>query len=400
MTTKLYYEDAYQTDFTATIIERGLTVAGQTWLVLNQTAFYPTGGGQPHDLGTIEDIPVASVELENDRIVHTLTAQLSEQVTSVNGKVDFDYRFDLMQQHTGQHIVSAIFKDLYGYETSSFHLGDISLTIDLSTDQLTTEQLALVERKANDVILQNLSIEKKFVTREDLSQYTLHKPIEVEGPIRLVIIPDIDTNGCGGLHPHTTSEVRLIKLLDTEKIKKKTRLSFLCGERAMRHYQMQHERVQAVATLLQTNHRNIASRLETVLEDRKEQQQLIKQLTEQLLPYEAERYIQSEDIVIVDYLPEKDMGQLQQLAQLIVNQKQESTTIFLTKNADFFSIIGVTHPDHSEHLQPLMQTLFKRWNGRGGGRPYTIQGSIQPDENLSSVQQEIKRLAKSAQSLS
>ena len=234
----LYYQDAYIKEFTATVLHTGQEEDGRSYVVLSNTAFYPTGGGQPHDTGIIQDLTVIDVEKINDEIRHYVEGDVSTLTGEVIGKIDWARRFDHMQQHTGQHILTAAFVELFGFSTVSFHLGAGLVSIDLATESVTDAQLVEAEARANEIILENRPVETKWITEDELSNYNLRKDITVEGDIRLVIIPDFDYNGCGGTHPTSTGQVSVIKIMAIEKMKGNIRLSFVCGNRVLQELTM------------------------------------------------------------------------------------------------------------------------------------------------------------------
>ena len=187
-------------------------------------------GGQPNDIGTLADQHVINVEEIDGEIRHYLEGPFLDTNKEIAGTIDWERRFDHMQQHTGQHLLSAAFDQLFEYRTIGFHLGAEIVTIDLETEVLTEHQVQRAEGLANQIILENRPIEVKWVTEEELSQYPLRKETKVKDDIRLVIIPDFDYNGCGGTHPKATGEVSSVKVLDWERQKKKVRVQFVCGK--------------------------------------------------------------------------------------------------------------------------------------------------------------------------
>ncbi len=231
MTERLYYTDPYLTQFEAPILRtspEGLRV------VLERSAFYPTSGGQPHDLGSLGGIPVVSVEdAENGDMVHVLATPLTAPADGpVQGQIDWQRRFDHMQQHTGQHLLSAVFVDLFGFETLSFHMGAELSTIELSTAALTPEQIEAAERRANELVAANLPVR---VDCEDAGTVTgLRKATERTGTLRIVTIEGLDRSACGGTHVRATGEIGGILLRRIEKIRGNIRLEFVCGLRAAR----------------------------------------------------------------------------------------------------------------------------------------------------------------------
>ena len=233
-TEKLYYQNQSMRAFRSKLKRMDQDEKGRIYAVLEKTAFYPTGGGQPHDTGTINGVYVYDVEEAEGEIRHFIEERLEVDSECV-GELDWERRFDHMQQHAGQHILSAAFEQVCGYQTVSFHLGKETCTIDLHTGALREEVAFQAEQLANQLILENRPIEAKWVTQEELSQYSLRKDLSVSENIRLVIIPDFDYNGCGGTHPESTGKVSSIKILHWEKQKGHARLHFVCGNRVMKN---------------------------------------------------------------------------------------------------------------------------------------------------------------------
>ncbi|HEY3229507.1 MAG TPA: alanyl-tRNA editing protein, partial [Roseiflexaceae bacterium] len=206
ITERLYFVDAYLTRFSARVVgraERG----GHPTVALDQSAFYPEGGGQPPDAGVLNGVPVRDVQVEDGVVWHMLEHSLEGD--AVEGAIDWPRRFDHMQQHHGQHLLSAAFERLYGLHTISFHLGVASSTIDLAGAALTAEQATAAEELANQVIWEDRPVLARFVTAEELAALPLRKPPAVEGAIRVVSVPDFDHSACGGTHPRATGGVGL-----------------------------------------------------------------------------------------------------------------------------------------------------------------------------------------------
>ena len=245
MTTRLYYTDAYLTEFDARVAE--LTDDGRR-VYLDRTAFYPTSGGQPHDLGTLAGVAVTDVVDEGERIAHVLAAPLASTAEPVAGVVNWERRFDHMQQHTGQHLLSAVFAELCGAGTVSVHFGAETSTLDLSTEALSRERLVEVEERANGLVFENRPVDVEF---EDASRATgLRKASDREGTLRIVSIASLDRSACGGTHVQATGAIGPILLRRLEKIRKATRVEFVCGLRAIRRARRDFEGLSRIATSL------------------------------------------------------------------------------------------------------------------------------------------------------
>jgi len=219
---RLYYSDPYRTEFQARVIER-TSVQAQPGVVLDCTCFYPTSGGQPHDEGTLNGVPVINVlEREDKAIVHVLAAELDADV--VHGAIDWQRRFDHMQQHTGQHILSQAFLKMLNAETVGFHLGKEASTIDIDKAPLAAVQLDTVENLANEIVFADLPVKTYFVAEAELANLPLRKLPVVDMPIRIVEVEGFDYSPCGGTHCRRTGEVGLIKITRAERRGQDTRV--------------------------------------------------------------------------------------------------------------------------------------------------------------------------------
>ena len=226
MTDRLYYHDAYLADFDATVIDRA---EDGRRVYLDRTAFYPTSGGQPFDTGRLGEVAVVEVVDEGERIAHLLAGPVAGD--RVRGRVDWPRRFDHMQQHTGQHLLSAVIAERFGHETVSVHFGRESSTLDLAAAALTPDRVAEAERLANRRAAENRPVTVEF---EDAAQATgLRKPTDRQGTIRIVTIDGLDRSACGGTHVHATGEIGAILIRKVERVKQLVRMEFLCGERAI-----------------------------------------------------------------------------------------------------------------------------------------------------------------------
>src|SRR5215217_4528093 len=245
MTNRLYYTDAYRTAFTASVVGRsddGLRV------YLDETAFYPTSGGQPHDLGRLGNASVVDVIDEEDRIAHVLSSPLDAAHATVEGSIDWARRFDHMQQHTGQHLVSAVFEDLFGAKTLSVHFGPDYSTLDLDAESISRDQLVAAEGRANVVVAESRPV---IVTFEDAQAAVgLRKASDRTGTLRVVSIAGVDRSACGGTHVRSTSEIGVVLLRSVEKVRKSTRVEFVCGVRAVRRARRDFESLAAIAVSL------------------------------------------------------------------------------------------------------------------------------------------------------
>lgn len=236
-TEKLFYTDTYLKEFTATVIDARPLQSGTWGIVLDKTAFYPEGGGQPSDTGWLDDIPVLSVTEKQGEVVHVTAGKPAGP--TVKGRIDWNRRFDHMQQHSGEHLLSGVFGALFGAENIGFHLGADSVYIDVTVDSLSSEQAAAVEDAANAHVFANTPVSCRFVAEADLACFPLRKrPTKSFASIRLVSVGDVDCCPCGGTHVAATGEIGLIKLRSWERRGSAVRVEFVCGGRALADYRL------------------------------------------------------------------------------------------------------------------------------------------------------------------
>lgn len=378
MTEKLYYQDAYIKDFTARGMHQSQDDAGNWYVVLSESYFYPTGGGQPHDTGLLNGIPVINVEEIDGEIRHYVGKKL-EQIDDVIGTINWERRFDHMQQHAGQHILTAAFVEKFKIETVSFHLGMETCTIDLNIEKLTSEMVQSVENRANEILRENRPIEIKWVTKEEAIQFNLRKELSVTEDIRLVIIPDYDYNGCGGTHPHSTSEVSSIKVLDWEKQKGCIRVRFVCGNRVLKQLHKKHAILLELSKQLSSPEGEMRFAVQKLLKSNKELGKTIEELNEQVLQNEARELIATAvewngEKVVTKIFHSRTIKQLQKLAKIIINQSQRLNVFFITENDNLLQIVCVRGPLSAINMNSLVKKVLPLINGKGGGSDFSAQG--------------------------
>lgn len=370
-----YYQDSMIKDFTAKVVRTGVELDGRPYVVLSNTAFYPTGGGQPHDTGLIDKLKVINVEKVDEEIRHYIEGDLSSLAEEVRGVLDWARRFDHMQQHTGQHILTAAFVELFDFATVSFHLGSDLVTIDLNTEFITDEQLALAENRANEIILENRTIETKWVTKEELSNYHLRKDVAVDKDIRLVIIPDFDYNGCGGTHPYSTGLVSSIKIMGTEKMKKNIRVSFVCGKRVLDQLAMRKTVLSDVARQLSVPEESAHEALTKVLHSAKANEKALSEAHDALLEYEAKELLNNNQhpLVAVTF-QNRTVQTLQKLARFIVSQNSEAVALLVSENDDKLQFVAARGSNVAQSMKGVSGAILSLINGKGGGNDAFVQG--------------------------
>jgi alanyl-tRNA synthetase len=395
MTIKLYYEDAYIKKFETMINDQRQDKDGRWFVLLDQTAFYPTGGGQPFDEGTLNGVPVTNVEEINGEIRHYIESQMEDTTVSIIGEISWNRRFDHMQQHAGQHILSAAFAETCGYETISFHLGKEILTIDLAVKRITEEEALRAEALANKIIGEARPIQTKWMTTDEAAAYPLRKQPSVSEDIRLVIIPDFDYNGCGGTHPRSTSEVGAIKILDWEKHKSHIRLQFVCGSRVLEQLHQKHKVIKELTATLQAPQDKMAHAAQQLIERLKSQDKQWEETNQKLLEYEADALIKEaipagEDSTFISKaFQNRPIKELQTLARHILIEKEDAVVFFVVQNEAKLQLVGAKGKISKLNLKELAPEIFSMINGKGGGKEDFIQGGgdavISPEELISHI---------------
>lgn len=376
MKNRLYYENAMTKEFTSQVTNVAQDAEG-TYIVLENTAFYPTGGGQPHDTGTISNVEIINVEEVDGEIRHYVPGHFDVSNllgSTVEGKIDWTRRFDHMQQHTGQHILTAAFVELFNFATVSFHLSSETVTIDLDTTTVSAEQLAQAEALANAIILENRPIETKWMTVEEANTYPLRKALKVTGDVRLVIIPEFDYNGCGGTHPTSTGQVQAIKILSTEKMKQNTRIHFVCGQRVLQTLHQQNQVLTNVAKQLSVPKEEAFEALKKQMATMKETEKALAGAQDLLLQVEANELLkEAQSNRLVTLLPNKSMQQLQKLAKLLTTEEAIQVGL-ISETDDKYQLVVARGNAASTSMKNVIQTILPLIDGKGGGGDQLAQG--------------------------
>jgi alanyl-tRNA synthetase len=372
MTDRLYYTDAYLREFDAAVIDRA---EGGRRVYLDRTAFYPTSGGQPFDLGTLGGIRVVDVVDEEDRIAHLLANPL-EAAGPVRGSVDWGRRFDHMQQHTGQHLLSAVLHELFGQATISVHFGRDASTLDLDSGALEHDGLVQAERRANEVVTENRPVEVAF--EESGSAEGLRKASARSGTLRIVSIRDLDRSACGGTHVRATGEIGPILITRSERVKKNLRLEFLCGMRAVRRTRADLDLLARLAG----RHSAAAEELPALLDAQRDElkaavgarrdleEQLAARIAREL--YAAAAPAESGVRTIVS---REEAGPVERLRPLAQAVSAMSRVLFVGWTANPPALVVATSGDSGLDAGRLLKAAVEAVGGRGGGNPRLAQGT-------------------------
>lgn len=386
MTKRIYFTESYQQEFTATVVATS-EQAGRQLIQLERTCFYPTSGGQPFDRGVLAGLPVVDVFVdENDQIQHAVEVETGLQLPlvgeDVSGAIDWVRRYDFMQQHSGQHLLSQVFFENLGVETVSVHFGEVESTLDLSIEELSLSQLAEIEQYANEMAYRALPIHAYFVEEEALSTVPLRRPPKVTGTIRIVEIARYDYSACGGTHVRTTAELAPLKITKLERNRNQVRLTFLCGQRAFSDYAKKHQLIADAAALFSNEPQQVPALIERNLALLKEKDRLLEEYQSQLVLYEAQKLIGNAQNIggaeVVQYTSEKiNPSQLKALAAelqtsqnviaLLASTAQERVTICFACNAELAE-------QRKLNMGQILRSALQPVQGKGGGKADFAQG--------------------------
>ncbi len=387
-TERLYYDDPTLATFTALVLTREVWQS-QPSVILDRTAFYPEGGGQPADHGFLDTIRVLDVQVDDDGTVrHLLDAPLPPDTTTVTGTIDWPRRVDHMQQHLGQHLLSSVFATSHGLRTVGFHLGVEQVTIDLPSRPLGDSILKEVEGEVNDLIQRALPVEARFVTAEELATLTLRKQPTVDGPIRVVSIPGVDHSPCGGTHPATTAGVGALLILGQERCGEDVRIAFLCGNRVLRHGHAQGEVVHRLARSLTIGSGELPAALERLQAEAKDQRRRAERAEAELAEMTAGLWVRESEPagagcpVVGKVLTDRTPVWMRQVALAVAARGAVAVLAF---EAPKPQIILACPPSSGVDAAALLREVLQAWGGRGGGSAELAQGGVPRGTDLEMV---------------
>jgi len=372
-TEKLYYADPFLKDFTAKVLSCDAVKTSWT-VVLDQTAFYPEGGGQPADQGSLGGVNVLDVH-EKDGLVFHICEKPVEIGETVMGRIDWSRRFDHMQQHSGEHILSGILCETYRCDNVGFHMGADTVTIDYNTD-ISWEQALEAERRANDYIYADVPIEITYPSREELTSIDYRSKKELTGQVRIVRFPGADCCACCGTHVLHSGQVGLIKILSCQTFRGGVRMEILCGRRALDYLSKTWEQNRAVGQRLSVKVFDTSAaveRLEAELNASKARQ---TQLEDELFFRVAAEQIGKGDVVVFQSSLRTDG--VRKLADAVSRTCGGLAAVFAGEDGQYqYALIRADGGD----ISPLVKSLNAALRGRGGGRSGFAQGSVQSDKS-------------------
>ena len=370
---KIYYQDNSLVTFTATVEE--CKKEGERYAIsLDRSAFYPEGGGQPCDLGLIGEIPVVHVSKGEEGPIH-YTHSFLEPGSDVICRVDWDHRFDYMQQHTGQHILSALLVKWGNWSTVSVHQGEDYTSIELDTSDITDEELYKVERDVNRIIAGNTPVKTLWTTADELNKYPIRRPPKVTGEIRLVDIPGVDCVPCGGVHTSTTGEVGLVLYLGQEKIRGHIRTLWKIGERAFKQTTLNHQILTGLGTKYSVPPGEITKRLDIMEKDLLKKEGELRKLREELLSYKLEDLKGQIDHrgILTAAIEGEDKNFLQNAAISLLEEGCQLLVLVNRKAENLQWIVGTGNETEFE-FSAFKDKILPLIEGKGGGRGPIWQG--------------------------
>jgi alanyl-tRNA synthetase len=379
-TERLYYAPDPPRRFEA-VVQRVESRGDRTAVWLDRTAFYPTSGGQPHDLGTLNGIAVLEVADDEDGgVVHVLASSGISTGQTVRGEIDWDRRIDHMQQHTGQHLLSAVLERAFSAKTVSFHLGSEASTIDVDRE-LTPQQIAAGELAANRAIWEDRSVSIRYVSEEEARQLPLRKEPVRTGTLRLIEIDGIDLSACGGTHVQRTGEIGQIAVSSWERFKGGQRIEFLCGGRALARFQQLRDASAAAVRLLSVLPSELPEAIARLQADAKEQGRAFALLQQELATHEAARLTEAAEPLpggsgrMLLRIVSGDALRLKTLAAAIA---REAIVTVLVSDSTPVLAVAARGPALDVSCQSIVAALTRQFGGRGGGKPDFAQcGGLQ-----------------------
>jgi len=390
-TRRLYYDDSFQREFTARVLSCEPATGApspegkaSTWqAILDQTAFYPTSGGQPHDLGRIGDAEVLEVCDHHDEIVHVVDRRL--ECVPVKGLIDWPRRFDHMQQHTGQHLLSAMFQQHFGLPTVSFHLGTDVCTIDLRGQEPSEQILENSERAAGQMIFEDRRVSVRYGTAEELSRLGVRKEVDREGVLRAIEIAGVELQPCGGTHVKSTGQIGMILVRRCTKIRQDWRVEFVCGGRAEQRARRDFRWLRESAEKLSCAPEEVVSAIGRALAERDANFKNYRELLERLAAAEAALVLQStpsdsDGLRVIDRI---FSGMQPEFLGLFASElAKRENTIALLGDTDCGHVFFAQHPSSGKDMNALLRRVLEKFGGKGGGTRDFARGKVVDPSHL------------------
>ena len=392
MTERLYYTDSFLETFEARVVDVRSGASG-TVVVFDRSAFYPTSGGQTFDTGWLRpsgtpEAKIRVIGVEEDEATGEVLHFVGDATgltsgTVIEGAIDVDRRRDHMQQHTGQHVLSAAFEQLYNFSTVSFHMGDESCTIDLATDALLPGQIKAIEASANQVIFEDRPVTIRFATPDEARTMGVRKiPVAEREKLRLIDIENFDLNACGGTHVNRTGQIGSILLRKTEKVRQGVRVEFVCGMRAVVTARGDFTTLTEAAAVFSTHIHELPQQARKVLDEAKAAQKIQSKLLEEVAELQAEQFLSAATLMpggsklVTQFFPARDLAFIKLLAQKLTRAGQ--CVALLSCGGSQPSLVFAQTPGLPNDMGSLMKQALQNLGTRGGGNKDMAQGGA-PD---------------------
>jgi alanyl-tRNA synthetase len=382
MTIKLYWNDSHIRRFSARVEDVSLE-DGDSFVLLDRTAFYPTGGGQPCDTGWIRSVPVVDVQIDDGgRISHRLNGNVALAIgEEVECEVDWLRRRTMMQQHTGQHILSQAFFQLFGAETRGFRITDSVSEIDLTLEAQPDEIEAAIVRAgdlANEIVFEDREIRIHEVTPSEAADLSLRKESFITDCIRVIEIADYDWSPCGGTHANRTGEVGIIVVRAWERAKKMTRVQFLCGARALSDYRAANRTAEAIAQKLSVGREEAEASVARLIDERKRLTRRLRELGELAAKVEAQELMETTESInglriVSRVFDDRDFEEIKLIAHRLV-EGEGVIALLAVREVEIARLVFARSTEVSADMNSLMKVACEKLGGRGGGKPDFAQG--------------------------
>lgn len=382
MTEKLFYQDSHLTEFEAKVLSCEPVNpdilpghSGEYAAELDRTAFFPEGGGQYADTGVLGGVRVTDVQEKDGRILHLLEGPL-EPGTCVSGRIDWEERFMKMQQHSGEHIVSGLVHSAFGYNNVGFHLGSEDCTMDFD-GELSKEQLVHIEQEANRAVWKNLKIQALYPPAEELARMEYRSKIEIEGQVRIIVVPGYDVCACCAPHVSYTGEIGLIKLTHVQRYKGGARVTMLCGVRALQDYEVKQEQAGEISALLCAKENEIAESVRHLRDEADNLKYELGEKEKKLIAVKAEM-IPKDGKPVCIFTEDIEGDSMRLLMNLVLEAGHNVCAVFHGNDSEGYRyVIG----SRTQNMRELVKEFNAVFDGRGGGKPEMVQGTARGCES-------------------
>jgi alanyl-tRNA synthetase len=395
VTNKRYFDKPLIYEFTAQVLEAQYQDDGTSNIILDQTYFYPSGGGQSHDRGLLGELRILDVRKENGTVIHVVEGEIT--LGQVDCQIDANYRLGNMQAHTGQHILSAAFLRVLQADTLAVKMNaDMPSTVDFNRGELSLEQIQAVETLANQVIMENRPIKSYFVAPDSAKLEELRRAVKFEkvtGDVRLVEIEDFDLSACAGTHFPNTGMLGLLKILKAENYKGGARIHFAAGYQALEQFRRYHQGLEAVSNFLSASIDDVYSLVQKIQSERQDLDKQVKSLREQILSYESVdllakvEHIDELKLVKMNY-EDRTSDELRVLANLLSAQSQ-TAAVLVNRIGENITVIVCAADDSNIHAGNTLKAILTQFDGRGGGRENYAQGVLKGFKDIEALMQTI-----------